>query len=80
MKGPDHPALLEETIGGALDRAAAQWGDRLALVAVHQDVRWSWSELADRAHVLAAGLTDLGLAPGDRIGIWAPNCAEWVLT
>ncbi|MGH7010773.1 MAG: AMP-binding protein, partial [Caulobacteraceae bacterium] len=80
MKGPDRPPLLEETIGGALDRAATEWGDRLALAAIHQEVRWTWSQLAERVSALAAGLIDLGLAPGDRIGIWAPNCAEWVLT
>jgi fatty-acyl-CoA synthase len=50
------------------------------LVSVHQGVRWTWPELAQRADRLAAGLSALGLAPGDRLGIWSPNCVEWTLT
>ena len=80
VQGADEPPLLEITIGQALDRAAEQWGDADALVSVEQDVRWSWRELARRAGDLAAGFLALGLERGDRIGIWAPNCAEWALT
>ncbi|MDO8861306.1 AMP-binding protein [Haliea sp. E1-2-M8] len=72
--------LLYKTIGLALDEAAERWGDREALVVGHQDVRWSWTELATRAEALAAGFLALGLEPGDRVGIWSPNRAEWVLT
>jgi fatty-acyl-CoA synthase len=80
VRGADQPPLLEITIGEALARAAARWPDRPALIVPFQDVRWSWSELARRADALATGLLSLGLRPGDRIGIWAPNCAEWTLT
>ena len=80
VKGADEPPLLEDTIGVALDRAAAQWGPREALVSPEQQVRWTWSELAARADVLAAGFLALGLQRGERIGIWSPNCAQWVLT
>ena len=80
VRGADAPPLMEVTIGEALDQAAARWGDRLALVSVHQGVRWTWRELADRADALAAKLIGLGLQSGDRIGIWSPNCAEWTLT
>jgi len=73
------PALLEVTIGQALDRAAERWGERDALVSAAQGIRWSWRELAQRADAMAAGLLALGLEPGDRIGIWSPNCAEWAL-
>ena len=79
-RGAAHPPLLEHTIGEALGRAGARWGDALALVSAHQGVRWSWKELAARADALAAGLLRLGLEPGDRVGIWSPNCAEWTLT
>ncbi|HMS80713.1 MAG TPA: AMP-binding protein, partial [Burkholderiaceae bacterium] len=61
-------------------RSAARFADREALVVRHQGVRWTWSELRHRVDALAAGLLRLGLAPGDRVGIWAPNCAEWTLT
>ena len=72
--------LLEMTIGQALDDAAERWGDYDAVVSVSQGIRWSWRELAFRADAMAAGLLALGLEPGDRIGIWSPNCAEWTLT
>jgi fatty-acyl-CoA synthase len=71
--------LLDVTIGHALEQAAQQWGDREALVIPHQSVRWTWKELLQRSDALAAGLLALGLEPGDRVGIWAPNCAEWTL-
>ena len=80
VRGARTPPLLEITIGAALDAAAARWGDAEALVSPHQGVRWTWAGLARRAEATAAGLLALGLEPGDRIGIWAPNCAEWALT
>ncbi|HWF77156.1 MAG TPA: AMP-binding protein [Caulobacteraceae bacterium] len=80
VKGADQPPLLEITIGQALDAAAAKWANADAVVSLHQKIRWSWRILAARADALAAGLLALGLEKGDRIGIWSPNCAEWVLT
>jgi fatty-acyl-CoA synthase len=80
LKGADAPPLLEITIGRALDAAAARWGAADALVSVQQKIRWSWRTLAARADALAAGFLALGLDVGDRVGIWSPNCAEWVLT
>ena len=63
----------------AFDRAVHSHGPREALVSVHQRVRWSWQELAQRVEEVATGLLAVGLEPGDRVGIWAPNCAEWVV-
>ena len=51
-----------------------------ALVVRHQGVRWTWREYRERIDRLATGLLALGIEPGDRVGIWAPNCAEWCLT
>jgi fatty-acyl-CoA synthase len=79
VRGADTPALCEQTIGQALDDAAARWGEREALVSVHQGIRWTYRELKDKAEALAAGLVALGLDKGDRLGIWSPNCAEWTL-
>ena len=79
-RGPDEPPVPDGTIGDWLDRAAEQFGDREALVADWQDVRWTWAELRDRTDAFARGLATLDLAVGDRVGIWAPNCVEWVLT
>src|SRR5262249_45830160 len=75
----DRP-MFYRTIGRALERAAQMWGDRDAVVARHQGARLTYRELNERAEILAAGLLALGLVPGDRVGIWAPNCLEWVLT
>jgi fatty-acyl-CoA synthase len=72
--------LLGETVGAAFDRTVVRWPDRPALVVRSQGVRWSWRELRERVDALAAGFLTLGLAPGDRVGIWSPNNAEWLLT
>lgn len=72
--------LLRLTIGQALAHAAERWGERDALISVQQNIRWTYAELLARVDALAAGLLELGLQSGDRIGIWSPNCAEWVLT
>jgi fatty-acyl-CoA synthase len=80
VHGLDTEPLRYETIGRALDAAADTWGSSDALIVRHQGVRWTYAELKHRVDRLAAGLLGLGLLPGDRIGIWAPNCAEWTLT
>lgn len=77
--GATEPPLLELTIGDFLQHRAAETGDALALSARHQGIRWTWRQLAHEADRLATGLLSLGLRPGDRVGIWAPNCAEWAL-
>jgi fatty-acyl-CoA synthase len=80
VHGASRVPLIGETIGSWFDRAAANWADRDALIVRHQGVRWSYAELRRRVDALAAGLVALGLEPGDRIGIWSPNTAEWVVT
>jgi fatty-acyl-CoA synthase len=72
--------LLGDTIGENLDRAVAAYGDRLALADVAAGRHWTYAELAADVDALALGLLDAGIAKGDRVGIWAPNCAEWVHT
>jgi fatty-acyl-CoA synthase len=79
VHGAHHLPLIGETIGPFLTRIARQYGDNEALVVPHQGVRWTYTEFDARVSRLAAGLLALGLRPGDRIGIWAQNCAEWVL-
>jgi fatty-acyl-CoA synthase len=78
--GTSDAPLLYMTIGAALDRTVAAHGDREALIVCHQATRWTWSELGQRVDALAANLIAMGLETGDRIGIWSPNCTEWVLT
>ncbi len=72
--------LLDQTIPDNLDATVARFGDREALVDVQQGIRWTYREFSDRVTGLARGLLAAGVATGDRVGIWAPNCAEWTLT
>jgi fatty-acyl-CoA synthase len=71
--------LLETTIGEALTLAARRWGKELALVSRHQTLRWTWAALDGEVDRVAAGLLDRGVVKGERVGIWAPNCAEWTV-
>ena len=77
--GASSVALLGETIGANLERTARRLPDADALVCCHQAVRWSYRELDERVDALASGLVAAGLEVGDRVGIWSPSCAEWVL-
>ncbi len=76
-KGPDAP-LLDLTLGEALARAAAQWPDREALVARHQNIRLTWHQFDSEVTRVARGLAGLGLQPQDRVGVWSTNCVEWI--
>ncbi len=80
VHGAPHAPLIGDTIGLHFDRVVARWPDREALVVRHQGVRWSYAELARKVDDFAAGLLALGLEPGERVGIWSPNSAEWVIT
>ena len=80
VHGTSDVAMMGETIGAALERAAREHGARTALVSRHQNIRWTYEELNAKADALAAGFLALGLEPRDRIGIWAATCAEWTLT
>ena len=77
--GPADVPILEETIGANFERTAAAHPHVDALVEVATGRRWTYSELDDEINTVARGLMAAGLAAGDRIGIWAPNCVEWVL-
>jgi fatty-acyl-CoA synthase len=80
VHGPGTPTLLEDTVGQLLATAALKWPEREALVCVEQGCRFTYDGFNQRVDAVAAGLLALGLEPGERIGIWAPNCAEWALT
>jgi fatty-acyl-CoA synthase len=71
--------LLGETIGANLRRVAASYPENEAVVDIPSGRRWSYARLDADTDTLARGLIAAGLAAGDRVGIWAPNCAEWVL-
>ncbi|MEN3280339.1 MAG: fatty-acyl-CoA synthase [Solirubrobacteraceae bacterium] len=71
--------LLGDTIGGHFERTAARFADRPALISRHQGVRLTYGELDAAVDAVASGLLRAGIAAGDRVGIWAPNCSQWIL-
>ncbi len=77
--GTGTTALLGDTIGADLDRTVAAWPDREALVDMASGRRWTYAEFAADVDRLACALLASGIAKGDRVGIWAVNCPEWVL-
>jgi len=77
--GTSDQPLVYLTVSDALEQAAAQYAEREALVVPHQGVRWSYARLLEQVDIVARGFVSLGLKPGERVGIWAPNCAEWVV-
>ena len=77
--GPADVPILEETIGANFERTSAAHPHVDALVEVATGRRWTYAELDAEINTVARGLMAAGLKVGDRIGIWAPNCAEWVL-
>ncbi|MGB6161108.1 MAG: AMP-binding protein [Pseudonocardiaceae bacterium] len=72
--------LLGETIGDNFDGTAARFGDREALVDCPSGRRLTYSQLRAEVDALAHGLLAAGIGKGDRVGIWAPNCPEWLFT
>ena len=77
--GPTDVPLIAQTLGDFFDGIVARWPQQEALVSVHQRQRYTYNALQQRARQLASALLGLGLQPGERIGIWSHNNAEWVL-
>jgi len=77
-RGSTETPLLDETIGENLEHTTARFGDRDALIVRHQGIRCTYEEFDDATDRLAKAFLHLGVAIGDRIGIWSPNNAEWV--
>ncbi|HPU52602.1 MAG TPA: AMP-binding protein, partial [Burkholderiaceae bacterium] len=80
VKGDTSAELSPLTIPAFLAQAVAQGQSREAVVFREQNVRWNWNEFAERIDELAAALLALGVERGDRVGIWAPNRVEWLVT
>ena len=80
VHGASEIPFIGDTIGVYFDRIAERFAERDALIVKHQQIRWTFRELKERVDDFAAGLLALGLRRGDRIGIWSPNNAEWVIT
>ena len=80
VRGTTDVALSESTAHALLAVAARRWPERVAAVFLDQRVRFTWQQLLDEVEAVAAGLWALGVRRGDRVGIWSPNRAEWLLT
>ncbi|MFY9918377.1 MAG: AMP-binding protein, partial [Mycobacterium sp.] len=77
--GATSPPLLDETIGDNLARTTAAFPDREAVVECATGRRWTYAAFFEATHRIATALIERGTRPGDRIGIWSPNCAEWTM-
>ena len=77
--GTSSTQIIYETIGAYFDGICEAFPENDALVVRHQGIRWSYRELQAKVDAIAAGLIALGIEPGDRVGIWGPNSAEWVV-
>ncbi len=80
VRGRTNDALSDSTIHALLAQAARRWPQRDAAAFVAQRLRFTWQQLHDAVEDAAAGLWALGVRRGDRVGIWSPNRAEWLLT
>jgi fatty-acyl-CoA synthase len=78
--GETTPPLIEQTIGANLEAIVAAYPDNEALVEFATGRRWTYAELDRDVNALAQGLIAAGIQTGDRVGVWAPNCAEWTMT
>ncbi|MCX8559968.1 AMP-binding protein [Mycolicibacterium mucogenicum] len=78
--GPTDTPILEETIGANFERTVATYPDTLALVDRGQGLRYTYAELNAEVDLVARGLMGRGIEKGDRVGIWSPNCAQWIVT
>jgi fatty-acyl-CoA synthase len=79
VRGPAEPALLQEVIGAALRATASRFADGEALVSCAQGIRMTYAQLDAEVDRVARALLARGVAKGDRVGVWSPNCAEWTL-
>src|SRR6476620_4822552 len=80
VHGGSETPLIFQTIGARFDQSALLWPNHEAFVVCDQGVRRTFAEMKYEVDRLAAGLLALGLQSGDRVGIWSPNNAAWVMT
>ncbi|WP_447800569.1 AMP-binding protein [Pseudomonas kilonensis] len=79
-RGSQAKALLAQTIGEVFDQTVTRYPEGEALVVRHQSLRYTWQQLAEAVDLHARALLALGLKTGDRLGVWAPNCAQWCIS
>ena len=78
--GTSNTPLLGMTIGDKFDEICATYPENDALIVHYQDIRWTYAELKEKVEQCARALLAVGVQPGDRIGMWSPNTAQWTIT
>ena len=76
--GTSDKPLLGSTIGDLFDQTVAQYSDKEALIVKHQNIRYTYRQFQEKVEECAKALLAIGIKKGDRVGVWAPNCVEWV--
>jgi len=79
VHGCSSTPLLGETIGACLDRICEHFADCEALISRHQGLRYTYGQLKEEVEKVARGMISIGVEKGDRVGLWSPNCAEWLI-
>ena len=80
VSGISELPLKGQTIADCFDATVASHGERDALISRHQNLRYTWHQLQEAVERAARALLAIGVTKGERVGIWAPNCAEWTIT
>ena len=79
VHGSSTTSLLGETIGTCFERICERFADSEALISRHQDLRYTFGQLKLEVDKAARGMISIGVEIGDRVGVWSPNCAEWLI-
>ncbi|NQZ33602.1 MAG: AMP-binding protein [Oceanospirillaceae bacterium] len=79
-QGDTAQSLLKMTLGDALDHTVALYPDNPALIAPAQNIRYNYREFQAKVNLVARAFIAIGVTKGERVGIWAPNCEQWVVT
>jgi fatty-acyl-CoA synthase len=79
ISGTSNKPLIGQTIGVFFDHIVEKYPDNLAVISMHQDVRWTYEKLQIEVNHCAKGFRAINIEKGDRVGIWANNCVEWLV-
>ncbi|MCJ7758392.1 MAG: AMP-binding protein, partial [Gillisia sp.] len=79
ISGTSNKPLIGQTIGVFFDHIVEKYPDNLAVISRHQNIRWTYEKLQIEVNRCAKGFRAINIEKGDRVGIWANNCVEWLI-